>query len=284
MSENGAASPSIPENPSRGRKLLVAARNLVNFGLGAFGLTLRRQASWRSLQKECEALRALHFGNGCCGSDEVFREETIQAWDGRFGPDYEKSLRTILHERCGKAVNFLEWGAGNSSAIILDFLGSRQDAFFLVIDHDEAYLAKAAAALKFDPRLHVRCLPLAGYCRGESDPEPNYASYPRILGRLFDFVYVDGRRRLECVLNAGACLSDNGIIVLHDYARQRYGLVRSLFDQVEIVGPFLALGGPVYCGGPSAIFADHASSGSPIGADLDRASIISSPGNSIQST
>ncbi len=75
----------------------------------------------------------------------------------------------------------------------------------------------------------------------QDDQGPSYSSYPLYLGMRFDVVFIDGRRRMECALSATQCLAEGGIVILHDWKRSRYQVVRSLFDVVSEEGEFLVL-------------------------------------------
>src|SRR5215207_445590 len=67
----------------------------------------------------------------------------------------------------------------------------------------------------------------------QSDPELAYSTSPLLLGEVFDFIYIGGRRRMECALTSALLAHEETIIVLHDYRRGRYQPIRALFDIVE---------------------------------------------------
>jgi hypothetical protein len=77
-----------------------------------------------------------------------------------------------------------------------------------------------------------------GLGRGQSDPEYHYSSFPATLGREFDFIYIDGRRSVECGIHALLCCTPNARIVLHDFRRARYTALLSLFDVVGETNQF----------------------------------------------
>lgn len=50
----------------------------------------------------------------------------------------------------------------------------------------------------------------------------SYIEYPRSVGRKFDFIFIDGRARQECLKIAYDLLTDDGIVVIHDANRKHY--------------------------------------------------------------
>jgi len=56
---------------------------------------------------------------------------------------------------------------------------------------------------------------------------------PISFGGKFDFIFIDGRRRMECAFVAALLASEDAVIVIHDYRRNRYQTILSLFDVVE---------------------------------------------------
>jgi hypothetical protein len=70
-------------------------------------------------------------------------------------------------------------------------------------------------------------------CLTDRDEGLSYSTFPLSLGYKFDFIYIDGRRRLECALTAAIMCHPQTIVVLHDYRRTRHQSVKGLFDIVE---------------------------------------------------
>jgi hypothetical protein len=56
---------------------------------------------------------------------------------------------------------------------------------------------------------------------------------PARLRPPFDFIFIDGRRRLECALVASLLCHPDTVVVLHDYRRSRYQPVKVIYDIVE---------------------------------------------------
>ena len=64
------------------------------------------------------------------------------------------------------------------------------------------------------------------------DDSYNYATFPFQYGRAFQLIYVDGRRRNECLLVASELLDATGVVLLHDATRSRYEVGMRLFELV----------------------------------------------------
>ncbi|MEN3940682.1 class I SAM-dependent methyltransferase [Prosthecobacter sp. SYSU 5D2] len=121
-----------------------------------------------------------------------------------------------------KPKRILEWGPGLSTEIMLDHAPGAQ---VLSIEHHEGYYAKANQSLGERVRLvHLRA----------DIANSSYATFALDEGP-FDLVFVDGRRRVECVMAALHVLSPGGVILLHDFCRLNYQrLLLPLCELVEI--------------------------------------------------
>jgi hypothetical protein len=72
--------------------------------------------------------------------------------------------------------------------------------------------------------------------RESSRSAADYVSLPASLGRRFDIVIVDGRKRRRCLLEASRFLSDNGIVILHDAWRSYYQCAFEAYESGTRVG------------------------------------------------
>lgn len=131
-------------------------------------------------------------------------------------------FRQILTEYLQRLqpVRIFEWGPGLSTELMLEHTpGARITS----VEHDERWLHKAAA--RFGDRAEILHLPCAN--RNSSYATVAYGRAP------FDLAFVDGRRRVECVLVALQCLAPNGLVLLHDACRDNY--MRPLRHYAEVV-------------------------------------------------
>jgi hypothetical protein len=151
-----------------------------------------------------------------------------------YGADYLTELRRVLL-RYVKPVTraYLEWGMGNTTLAILQMRHTLPVDDFFSIDDNQAYVDELVAQFPAWSGFHPVCCDLTGPMKNDRDPEPNYATWPFGLERTFDFIFIDGRRRMECALAASLLCHTDTIVVLHDYRRLRYQPVKVLYDLVE---------------------------------------------------
>jgi hypothetical protein len=64
----------------------------------------------------------------------------------------------------------------------------------------------------------------------DSELNDSYEKSIHSIDRHFDIIYVDGRRRVNCIRESAGKIEDNGIIVLDDSDREEY---REAFDLLE---------------------------------------------------
>jgi hypothetical protein len=171
---------------------------------------------------------------------QIIHEGQVSDAATLFGADYIPELRRIVDTHAPAAATFLEWGTGVSTLLFAEIAGERSGAF-VSIDHHAEYARSAVAGIR--PPAIVRSLvaDLEGPMLGQDDPGCNYSSLPLSLGMDFDFIYIDGRRRIECAHTAFLLSSPSTIVVLHDYRRERYQAVKVLFDVLEDGSQFRVL-------------------------------------------
>ncbi len=131
--------------------------------------------------------------------------------------DFEPLLRKALQKLNPKRI--LEWGPGFSTDM---FVHLCPKARVVSIEHDESWSQTQSA--RFDGKAAIKHIPIGPACR--------YAYWPRKL-QPFDLIFVDGRRRCECLLSARKCLTPKGVVILHDANRVAYVLGRELYETME---------------------------------------------------
>jgi hypothetical protein len=152
-----------------------------------------------------------------------------------YGPVYIPEYQRVLgaHVREG-TVNVLEWGSGLTTQIMARHLERLPGVeLFLTIDEDPVFQRAIFAKRARPAFLKDVTMELRGSCHSPADPALNYSTFPLSFGRKFDFIFIDGRRRMECAFMAALLSHENTTIVLHDYRRYRYQPVTALFDIVE---------------------------------------------------
>ncbi len=151
----------------------------------------------------------------------------------QYGRDYADEFRRVLSTYASCAKTFLEWGAGYTTKITLEHIGNKNCDLFLTIDENAEYLSDIVENHTGVPFLKAKALPTTGFCKDDRDADLNYSTYPLSMRTTFDFIFIDGRRRMECAMMASLLCKPSSIIVLHDYRRARYQPIKALFKIVE---------------------------------------------------
>jgi len=136
----------------------------------------------------------------------------------------------------------LEWGSGYSTLYFPKMLDDR--AKWFSIEHDTDWYGKISnlvsiagkeALAGLEKVSHYNIKPddpsLKGSCYGGTNGYDfrTYIHFPEQLGK-FDFILVDGRRRVRCLLAASQMIKDDGIVILHDANVSRYHEPFCLFN------------------------------------------------------
>nr|WP_312162082.1 hypothetical protein [Brevundimonas diminuta] len=151
----------------------------------------------------------------------------------QYGSDYSSEFRRILQTYVPlSARNYLEWGAGYTTKMMVEHIGQSGADMFVTIDNNASYLGDVVKDIKCS-YINPVSISIDGPCLNDRDKGYNYSSYPLSLNRKFDFIFIDGRRRVECSFVASLLCHDETIVVMHDYRRERYQSVRALYNVVE---------------------------------------------------
>lgn len=135
-----------------------------------------------------------------------------------------EALKNLNPKRC------LEWGSGFSTVyfpLMLDV-----DASWLALEHNEEWF-KIIKDSNSDNRVEV--VHIAPDQEPYTDPKKDgayedfksYIEYPK---GTFDFIFIDGRARKDCVKKAFELIGENGLVVLHDANRTHYYEYLDLFE------------------------------------------------------
>lgn len=101
----------------------------------------------------------------------------------------------------------LEWGPGNSTELMHKLC---PDALIDSLEHDSKWYQDQSKKLADAKSVNIRHITGDDYVLWPLDQEK------------YNLVFVDGRRRVECLKVAGECLAPGGVIVLHDAERPYY--------------------------------------------------------------
>lgn len=154
----------------------------------------------------------------------------------RYGSSYEREFRRVLEQYVkNRTLCALEWGAGNTTILLKDFYESiaHREKWICSIDHNEPYLQALKEKLTGCEFLDLFCVDVTGPCRSQIDKGLNYSTFPLKFRKEFDFIFIDGRRRMECAFMAMMMAHDETVVCVHDYRRARYQGVLSCFQILE---------------------------------------------------
>lgn len=136
---------------------------------------------------------------------------------------FKKELLELAVEK--NQLDVLEWGAGISTIYFPEFLIKKEIMFrWDSIEHDARWYLKLHDMNKLiQVKLHLF-----------QEPNPadkvaiakarliQYINFPRAIWKHYDLIFIDGRRRPECMNMAKRFLKENGIVLLHDAEREAY--------------------------------------------------------------
>lgn len=115
---------------------------------------------------------------------------------------YTDTLTRLCRELNPKRI--LEWGPGHSTTLMLKHC---PDAHIDSIEHDQSWWAEKSKQIQGANIHHIT---------GD-----DYVLWPLDQPK-YNLIFVDGRRRVECMKIAAYCLETGGVIVLHDGERGYY--------------------------------------------------------------
>lgn len=135
----------------------------------------------------------------------------------------EDVLRALQPRRC------LEWGSGYSTMRFAGLLAP--EARWLSVEHDRAWHERVREMAAGLPDTHaaveLHCAPpnrepwTDAHGDGAAEDLADYIAFPADRGP-FDFILVDGRARVHCLVAARDLVRPDGIVMLHDANRPHY--------------------------------------------------------------
>ena len=131
--------------------------------------------------------------------------------------------RALLSIR-SRPVSVLEWGSGGSTVYFTQFLRTHGISYdWTSVEYNKGWAEKVSAELKGDTDTHLVLFDVGNDEILQPDiPMNEYVGYPKTLGKKFDLILVDGRKRRRCVLEARDLVTENGFVFLHDAQRGYY--------------------------------------------------------------
>ncbi len=159
-----------------------------------------------------------------------------------FGSSFLPELLRVIETHVPQGKSFLEWGSGLST-MLLSSVAAPRGGRVISIEHDQGYAQ--AVNLRLAPGAPVEFLTpdLTGPKRSQADAGLNYSTWPLSLSGDFDFMLIDGRRRVECAFTAFIRATPATVVAMHDYRRARYWPVSVLFETLEAGEQFRVMRG-----------------------------------------
>jgi SAM-dependent methyltransferase len=195
-----------------------------------------------------------------------------KAWMSQVDANLFERVLVRKAEAAQDSFQVLEWGAGRSTLFFSDLLNRLGVHYhWLSLEYDPNYIEHDITP-KLAARGNARVLPASAdtvadagrpgvsaldvvvFDHGPLQPfldghEPDrladldsYVDYPARLGRQYDFIFVDGRKRRRCLLEAARLLKPGGVVMLHDAYRPHYQCAFPAFASQRMLGEILWIG------------------------------------------
>ena len=128
-------------------------------------------------------------------------------------------------------VNILEWGSGGSTVYFTNFLHSKGILYtWMSMEYNKLWYERISDLVKNDKNVTLILFDVCNTSNKQPDiPMDEYVVYPASLGKKYDFILVDGRKRRQCLLEAVKLLNPRGCVLLHDARRSYYHCVFSSY-------------------------------------------------------
>lgn len=157
---------------------------------------------------------------------ESLRTMKPQSLDGKPLPWVTYSFISFLESRLNNTMILFEFGSGSST----HFYANKVKKLYCV-EHDDLWFKKVSQDLPNNVYLYFQELEYGG----------DYAKKAISSNIKFDVIIVDGRDRVNCIINSIEALSENGVIVLDDSERKQYQtgldfLVKRGFKNLDLWG------------------------------------------------
>jgi len=133
-----------------------------------------------------------------------------KAWEEKIPLWTDAAIKAVEELLKGDSRVF-EWGAGASTIWLAMRVGELHS-----VEHDPKWYKLVAAALAKEALG-------AKVCLHTLDDQGGYVEVINSYGKgYFDFIFIDGRRRVDCITTARPFLRSGGYLLLDDSQRSRY--------------------------------------------------------------
>lgn len=197
-----------------------------------------------------------------------------KAWMSQIDADLFERVILNVSRRAAPRLDILEWGTGKSTFYFSRLLNERGLEYsWLSLEYDRAYfldavqpqlstlenaqvkfaeqsaspaqteLDSATARIKFVVFDYGKLQPfLLEHAADRFANLDAYVNFPASLARKFDLIFVDGRKRRRCLLQAARLMKPNGVTLLHDAYRRHYQCAFDAFVSQRMLGEILWIG------------------------------------------
>lgn len=150
-------------------------------------------------------------------------------------------LKRVFSSLGQGTVRVFEWGMGESTLYYPAYLRAIGRRFeWHTIDHSRFWYERVRRRVHqegLESQVRQHCVEFPDpsmFARGPTKRRPcwheypnkapvmRYIEYPKALGLRFDVMFVDGRFRRRCVLQAREVVDAHGVVMLHDAAQRNY--------------------------------------------------------------
>lgn len=124
----------------------------------------------------------------------------------------------------GPSLDILEWGSGGSTVYFTQFLLSKNISYtWTSIEYNKVWYDRVLEEVRNDKNVDLILFDVGNTeLKQRSLPMDDYVSYPSTLGKKYDVIFVDGRKRRRCLLESRSLLKPGGLVFLHDARRTYY--------------------------------------------------------------
>lgn len=141
----------------------------------------------------------------------------------------------------GREVKVLEWGSGGSTVYFTKFLQSQNVPYqWHSLEYNKGWYERVLQELEGDSQTKLVIFDVGNNVLRQRYVEmEDYIKYPSTLGKKFDVIIVDGRKRRRCLLEAKNLLNEGGTVFLHDAQRKYYQCAFAEYSNNSFTGVYL---------------------------------------------
>lgn len=138
-----------------------------------------------------------------------------------------------------RKIRILEWGSGGSTIYFPHFLSTQDIEYeWTSLEYNRRWYEKVKSDSASNSHVSVELFDVRNnHLYQRNTDMDKYVIYPSTLGKVFDLVLIDGRKRRRCILEARKMLTENGVVFLHDAQRSYYHCAFEHFPDRCFVGP-----------------------------------------------